>query len=227
MATINQHVSAIRQLLKQYQKDTTFTNELLYFHLMNAAAIVNVRKAEKYYKLSDWNTPSFCIGTIVTKEHPCECINAGCELIRTKYKIPRPLTGKHRDLLTVSTLDNKVIPKIKPEMVDVYMTDEIKKMSLFYFMLDEYIFIVNGNVTVGSPKALLIKGFWEDISDWVGIKACDKDGKDTDKDCFIMDDFELPIDRDYVYMAWELTFQFLGIPMKIKSDDLNNLNPEL
>lgn len=227
MATINEHVSAIRGLIKQYTNETKFTHDALYFHLTQAAAIVNKRKAEKYEKLSEWNTPTFCIGTEVTDKHPCECLeNVGCKMIRTKHKIPRPLMSKKRDLLTVMTLDHKTIPMIKPDMVKAYQLDIIKKDELFYFMQNEYIYIVNGTPKSGVPKALLIKGYWEDISDWSGIKLCDENGNETDDVCFDMDAHEFPMDQDLTYMAYDLVLQKLNIPIQLRSDDTTNSNAE-
>ena len=228
MATINEHVSAIRGLIKKYENTTHFTNEMIYFHLTQAAAIVNKQKAEKYEELSEWNTPTYCIGTESTTQHPCECLEeVGCKMIRTKYKIPKPLVSKHRTMMRVMTLDHKIIPNIKPEMADVYQLDEIKKDQLFYFIQNEYVYIVNGTPKSGKPKALLIKGYWEDISDWVGIKLCDPEGTDTDEYCFDMDAHEFPMDQDSTYRAYDYVLQKLGIALQLKSDDLNNSNPEL
>lgn len=219
--TIGQHIAALRGLIKQHKEtETPFTDEWLY-SLFNSAALRLVRqKYDRNFKVSEWNTKLFCIALEASTIHNCDCLPS-CTVLKSKYPIPRPVTSRSRDLMQVHTLDHRDIAHTTPSTAYTAQYDEVRKNKLSYSIIDDYIVLWNADTTNVVPKAILVSGYFEDISDWTGIEACDENGNGTGSACYDIFTEDYPLDNDLVDPAYRLVLELLNIPLTIPDDRVN------
>ena len=219
--TIAQHISAIRNLTRQFgETEVPFTDEYLY-HLFNASALRLVKqKFDKSYKTSDWNTKVFCISLEASTIHNCECLPS-CTVLKSVNAIPRPLTSRSRDLLKVHTLDHRDIAYLDASTAYIYLLDEVRANKLSYSIIDDHVVLWNADTINIVPRAILVSGYFEDISAWSGITACDTNGDTTDSVCFDIFTEDYPLDNDLVDPAYRLVLELLRIPITLPDDRTN------
>lgn len=207
-------------MIKKYgETESPYSDEFLY-HLFNTAALRLVQqKFNKSYKASDWNTQVFCIATMADTIHNCECLPS-CNVLKSKYKIPKPLTSRSRDLIKVHTLDHRDIGYLNPSSAYTYQYDEIRANALAYSIIDEYIVLWNADPDNVVPRAILVSGYFEDISQWSGIEACDENGVTTGA-CFDIFTNNYPIDNDLIDPAYRMTLEMLRMPVTLLDDRIN------
>lgn len=218
--TIAQHVSALRGLIQGFSEtETPFTDERLY-HLFNAAALRLVKqKMDKSFKTSDWNTKVFCIALESGTIHNCSCLPS-CTVLKSVHPIPRPLTSRSRDLLKVHTLDHRDIAYLNPSTYYTYQWDEVRVNKLSYSIIDDHIVLWNADPENIVPRAILVSGYFEDISAWSGLEACDAEGN-PDGVCFDMFTEDYPLDNDLVDPAYRMVLELLRLPVSIPQDRIN------
>lgn len=218
--TIAEHVAALRALVNQYSEDEApYSDEFLYHLFKSAANLLVLRKREKSNTLPIWDMRYFCVGTESGTAHDCGCTGAGCNVLKTVYEIPKPLQGRYRPYLKVSTLDHQEIPYIDPNAVSSYQYDQMRKNKIHYSFLNKH--IVLWGTDLKRPKAILVGGYFEDISEWAGKQVCDADGNTTSASCYSIYDDEYPLDVDLVDTAYQLVLEKLRLPLQIPSDRIN------
>lgn len=218
--TIAQHVAALRGLINQFSDDETpYTDEFLYHLFRSAANLLVLRKREKSNTLPIWDMRYFCVGTESGVAHDCNCVGAGCNVLKTIYEIPKPIQGKYRPYLKVTTLDNNEIPYIDLNSVEAYQYDQIRKNKIHYSLLNKR--VVLWGTDLKRPKAILIGGYFEDISEWAGKQLCDADGNSTSASCYNIYNDDYPLDIDLVDTAYQLVLERLRLPLQIPSDRIN------
>lgn len=225
--TIGQHISAIRNLIKQYSKDSSYEDEFLYVLLNNANATFLKRKLDSYNKVSDWNWLSYCVELEAGLAHDCSCVPVGCKVLKTKYKIPKPLVFKNRQLLKVFSLDGREMLFTSEEMLKASRFDEIKSNQLMYSIYNQKIVIWNGNPELLIPRAILVKTISVDPTEWSTVEMCNENGNPAGNVCFDMDTSEYPMDEEYAVLVYETVLKQLGFSLQLKEDRTNNANPEI
>jgi len=218
---IAEHIAAIRGLIKGYSEtDTPYSDEFLYHLFTSAAARLIRQREEKNHNLSDWNTPLYAIKLEVDTIHGYGCL-PGCNVLRTKYKIPKPVTARSKDLLKVFTLGMEEIRYINPSDNKAIQYDEIYKNKLHYSIINEYVYIWNGDTVNITPRAVLISGYFTDPSAWSDVTTCTTTGEETNEPCFDINTTEYPLDDDLAYVAYQLTLDLLRITLQIPDDRIN------
>lgn len=219
--TAAQHISAIRNLMNQHsERESPFTDEFLY-HIFNTAALRLIRqKLDRNFKTSDWNTKIYCIALEAGTIHNCECLPS-CTVLKSVYPIPKPLTSRNRDLLKVHTLDHRDIAYMNPSTAYTYQYDEVRQNRLSYSIIDGHVVLWNADTTNVVPRAILVSGYFEDVSQWSGVQACDENGVPTGTACFDIFTEDYPLDNDLVDPAYRLTMELLRMPITIPDDRIN------
>lgn len=221
--TIGEHISAIRLRIQRYDDDSNYKDPAIYHLLKTSAAIINKQKEQQRNKLSDWNVNYYMIGMHKDSPYESDCIGDFCDKWITKFKIPRPLMGRNKALIDIRTLDGRSITRVgKDYSIDTL--DPVKKDSILYDIINGYIVLYNS-----KPKAILIGGLWEDITDWEDIKLCDESGKVTNKKCFDITKDEFQVDTDRVNMMYDMVIQQLVPGVNITEDQqelFNENNPK-
>jgi hypothetical protein len=78
---IGELISTVRQLIKEVQDDSKYTDSFLWSIISTCAKD----------KSSVHNRTRFCIELERVKHHDCSCVAVGCDVLRTKYKVPTPI----------------------------------------------------------------------------------------------------------------------------------------
>lgn len=226
--TILQHISAIRNLIKQYADDSNYENEFLFVLLNNANATWLRRKLDNNEKVNDWNWPSYCIELEAGLSHDCDCVPVGCKVLKSKYKIPKPLLSRNRLMIKVYTIDGKEIENTTEEKIKVSKYDEIKKKQLAYSVNNQKLIIWNGNPELIVPRAVIIKSLSVDPTEWGTVESCNPNsGNPTGDVCFDIDTSEYPMDEEYATLVYDTVLKQLNITLQIPEDKTNNNNAEI
>lgn len=223
MPTINEHISAIRILIKEQSDDSLYTDQFLYHLLTGATASIHRRNIEKDRKISPWNLPSYCISLERAKSHDCSCVPVGCDVLRSKDKIPTPLNSDNGPVIKVYTMDHQEIYRVTESEQKANNLHPIKKGRLSYSVVNGRIVIWNGNPEHLIPRSVIVKGLFNDVTKWADIQACGDDGSC----CYDIATDNFPLDEDYAFVAYSMVLSQLGIALQKKSDDNNNNNPEI
>lgn len=226
--TIASHIAILRALIKQYSDDSSYEDEFLYRLLNNANAAWLKKKLENNEKISDWNWLTYCIELEAGLSHDCDCIPVGCKVLKSVYKIPKPLMAKNRLMIKVTTLDGRDIPYTTPEAVKASKYDEVRRKQLAFSIVNGKIVIWNGNPELLVPRAIMVKTLSVDPSEWATVNACDPiTGNATDADCFNIYTSEYPMDEDYGSLAYDTVIKQLGFSIQIPENRTNNANPDI
>jgi hypothetical protein len=218
MATIRQHISDIRTRINEYTDDSRFTDQTIYRSLVTAKA----KLLEQKRKTSQFNWKAFCIGLETVKSHDCDCVKVGCDVLRTVFPIPKPLTLNREDLLKVFTFDDTIIPRRTESQIKADATDDIKAGKLAYTIRNQHIIIWN-NLDL---KAIIVSGVWSDLAKWENIDLCDEDGNVVGV-CYSIDNDEFGLDESLSYDANTMVVKDLVGARAIPSDMNNDSNPEI
>jgi len=225
MASIGNHISNLRTLLKQYsQSSTPYTDSQLFSIFSNAAALVSTRALEKGTNHSFWNTKWYCVKLVEDFSHPCpECYPIGCKVLKSVYKIPRPLQVRNRDLIRVATLDHKELHMIMPYERQAKLTDEFFQNVKMATFVNDHLIVYSRN----KPVVVLVSGHFNDITEWAEIPVCDDSGSETGDFCYNPLTDEFPLDSDLVQPAYEECLKLLGFSLKVPHDNTNNSNNQI
>ena len=225
--TIGKHISAIRNLIRQHSDDSMYENEFLYVLLNNANATWLKRKLDNNEKVNDWNWPSYCVELEAGLSHDCSCVPVGCTVLKTKYKIPKPLLARNRQLLKVFTLDGTEINLTTEEKLRASKYDEVKSGKLAYSVYNQKIIIWNGDTARIIPRAIVIKSLSVDPTEWSTVEMCSENGTPSGSYCFDIDVSKYPMDEEYATLVYDMVLKQLGFSLQIREDRTNNANPDV
>lgn len=184
-------------------------SRLSYRHIYNVALSVRSllisQKANKKQKISSWSYVTLpCVELVKANPQDCPCLpNIGCEMLRSKYKLPKPLLNLDDHLIqSVSTVDGSVIYS--------ETTWEGKKFSKGnkytgnkpgYWIRDEYLYLEQ---KIG-PKVVSVTGlFFDPDARELFTTFCGEEA-----DCTSIFDMEFPIDDDLLEPLVRLVYEEL------------------
>lgn len=218
---ISEITAGLRALINKYSEvDTPYVDSFLY-HIFSTAAIRLIKqKEERNHKLSDWTLKYYPLALEATSLHEFGCYPS-CDVLKTVYSVPKPITVRNRDIIKVYTFDYKQIPYVNPAYFSTLQYDEIKKNKLHYSIVDGYIVIWNGNVDQVIPKAILVSGRFEDPTKWADIPSCDANGNSTEGNCYNIYEDDFPMEGDLIEATYKICLQMLGITLQIPDDRVN------
>lgn len=217
--TIDKHVAAIRGLLVEHNERTKLGDEEIYHHFANAVATLTKRKFDREKNFNEFKIEYYCIATERGKVHECNCVDVGCDVLKSKVRIPSPINHKSSPFVKVRTLDHQDIAYVDSNVANAINTDPIRKGKLHYSIIGRKIILWNTNGIV--PKAILVGGIFEDPLEWEGISLCDENGDDIGK-CFDALTQDFPVDQDLVYDAYRMTIALMGIVLRKPEDRIND-----
>lgn len=217
--TINQHISNIRELIKQHTTDdSTYSDEFLY-NLFN----LTVNKLRENHYKDDWSWETYCIPTCIAKDTVCGCItNASCLIIKSKFKVPKPYRNKYNAFFKLYTLDWQRLTRIQPSELRAMMTQDVLKEELLYSIINDYIYIWTGNPKTHLPKALQVSIISEDPLAWADVNTCNNDGDEIDSPCYSILDKDFPVSDDIAIDAYGLVLNMLNITLRLQDDKTND-----
>jgi len=223
MATVNTHISALRALINKYgDTDTPYTDDFLYHIFGTAATRLMRQRYGNSRKTNSWDVAYYCVE--LEKAQIADCVNLPqCAVLRTKCKIPKPLSGKYTDLIKVYTVDHREISFVVPEAAYSLKFDDVMKDKLAWSLINQYIVIWNGDLDKVIPRAVLVGGYFEDHTEWADIPCVDNAGQYTNY-CYDILQSSYPIDSDLVNAAYLISLETLSISIRTPNDRRNDGN---
>ena len=138
--TIGEIVQRIQSLYSRgvESDDTRLMQRHIYNKLLTTRAKLISEQAKKKQRVSQWNYQTIsCIELIKVPAHECPCIPpVGCDMLRSKYKLPKPLTGLSGNLIqTVTTIDrSKKLNEVTLNAVKAQSGNKYTSKAINYFL---------------------------------------------------------------------------------------------
>lgn len=194
-----------------YNKLLTVRNKLVY------------DKLEAKKRLSEWNYQTIsCVEMIKVPNHECSClVPTGCEVIRSKYKIPKPMTFGGLPLIKyVSQIDKTFFYRPTSIIKNKYNKgNKFTSDKAGWFIENQYLYLTQKF----GPLVLTVSGLFEDPIEVENFpQYCPKEF-DSKKTCESPLDKEFPIDIDLIEPMIQLTVDelirmFTAIPEDLTND---------
>lgn len=223
MATIGQHISNIRGLIKVYSRtQENYTDQAIYELLKSARALLIKQVAKQYNYISDWNWETYTIALQVSDPPNWDCVptylKKNCKILKSTHKIPQPLKSRNHSLIEVNTLGGQNIDLYTEKEQTVFKDDPIRSKSIMGSIINSYLYIWN------NPDLLFAKvsGVWEDPSDWAEIPDC----TGTTPTCFDVYTDNFSLDEDLKDAAYDIVLKKLNLPLQMIQDITNNSNEQ-
>jgi len=200
---IGELISTVRQLIKEVQDDSKYTDSFLWSIISTCAKD----------KSSVHNRTRFCIELERVKHHDCSCVAVGCDVLRTLYKVPTPIK------MTVYSMTGDTIGHSFDQELKFNMYDPIKSKAIRHNLHNQYLYIYN----TLDLKYVQLEGTWENVADWIDVQYC---GNDAQTSCVEIYDLESGIARTDTKDVYEQVFRLLQIPLSRPDDTNTDRNPE-
>lgn len=216
----------IQRIQSMYSKgvnsdDSRLANRHIYNKIVTVRAKLISQEAKKKQKISAWNYQTIpCIELIKVNTHECPCIPPiGCQILRSKFKLPMPLSGLSGDLIkSVHTIDRSIkIDEMSVTAIKYQKGNKYSRAKITYFIENEFLYIS----TPANLKVVSMTALFEDpleVNKYQGL--CD-DCKECTQ-CMDYLEQEFPIDNDLVDTLIEMSFNEVVITFAQSQEDKTN-----
>lgn len=219
--TRNQHIYAIKNLINKgiASDDSRITNSLILHYLSSARSLLLKRKLDKDHNISEHSYIRICVELVKDTYHDCNCIpdQLGCQILRSKCKIPSDVLTRWGKGITVKSVNGQVIDKTSITQNDLAQHSlSGAGDQVGWFIEDSYLYILN---TLTLPM-VIVKGIWADptaVDNYCGCEDSDNDGP-----CYDPNKDEFPIDPELVMPMYEMTMSFIRQAFGFPEDNENN-----
>lgn len=207
--------------------DSRLSSRHIYNKLLTVRSRLITQQANKKQAISVWNYQTLsCIELVKVPAHECPCAPPlGCEILRSKYKIPGIISGIFGDLIqTVSTVDRGIkFDRVTINSVNYQKGNKYTSNKLQYFLHNDYLYITS-NRHLG---VVMLTGVFEDpveASKFQSYCEC----KEGCTDCIDYQELDFPLDTNLLDQLIELSLQeLLEIFMQVPEDVTNNSRDSL
>ena len=208
-----------------YNKGTVAANSRLskrhiYSALLTARSILIRQQSNKNQSISQWVYQTLpCVELIPAPVHECPCIPTnGCVILRTKYKLPKPISDIEGSLIqSITSLDGKII------FSETTLENQKYELGNKYTAKKPKFFINNGYayITVLTLlKAVTISLITEDFLEAKNFPSyC---GPCEDCECEDILETEFPIDMDLIKPLLDIANEELIFMFKQMTEDNKN-----
>lgn len=219
MNTIGELTNRLRNQLKSTRQDAFLTDRYLYSMAMKHAKLFLRREdgLSKIYRYRSAFKPLHFVELIDIDpiEAGCRCVESGCRIKRTKFRLPKVFDGYDGPLIKdVSSLDHSDIcmPTTMPlwEQISKQKTFKYNKTK-YYWHLDGYLYLPNVDWEAIRVEAL----FEEDIS---------KFNCDPSDNCFYRQDSNVGIPEHLFSEIEAMVIRDLSLQLQVPSDQSHDLN---
>lgn len=206
--------------------DARLSSRHIYNKLLSVRARVVSQEAKKKQKISQFNYQTiFCVELIKIPAHECPCIPPlGCDILRSKYPLPKPLSGLSGNLIeSVTSIDRRIkIDEMAMNAVRSQKGNKYTAEKTNYFIQNKHIYII----TPTKIEVVSITALFEDpleVAKYIGYCDC------TDcKKCIDFLEETFPLDNDLVDAVIELSLnELLSIFSQAQEDATNNTRDTL
>jgi len=225
MKTIKVLIQRVQSLYSKgvQSDDSRLRPRHIYSILQSVRATLLKRKSSSRDHFSDWEKQVIhCVELIKAEAHECPCVPPkGCTILRSKYKIPKPLSVKGKDTIeSVSTITGSILfSKTSWEEKKYKSGNKYTSGTPDYYIRGEYLYLTSQTFL----KVIAISGVFEDpiqVQSFIGL--CKEDCIDCE-DCIAYQDLLFPINSDLESPLIALTLQELSIFFQSKEDISNDV----
>lgn len=189
---------AIQRVQSMYSRgvqsqSTRLTSRHIYSCLLTARGTIISQKINKRQNISQWIYQTIpCIELIKVPVTECDCvISKGCFLLRSKYKIPKPLTSISGSAIqSVTTIDGMTrFDEISFHTRKFMAGNKYTSTQAAFYPKNGYLYLINRQ----ELKAISLTQVCDDpIEAQIFPSFCD----DTCKPCIDVLKLEFPIEKD-------------------------------
>lgn len=223
--TIGYEIDKIRHLIKQTSDDSVFTDEFLYSVLLDCRNILIYRELSKNKYRSKFLFKTVCMPLEKSKDIPCECVpdRLGCIVLKSKFKLPKPVRSMTGELMTITTVDGRKEFSYKEVRAGIY--NKYSRMGSdrpYYTIYNDYLYLIGypGN----SLPAVLVSMIPEDPSDFDKVTLCTSE-EQLEETCFNPLEDSFNIDGHLIGAMVDMSLEKLGISITIAEPVSNDANP--
>lgn len=206
--------------------DSRLTNRHIYSKLVTSRSRLLSIELNKRRKISKWNFKTLpCVELIEVDPHQCDCLPYdGCQVLRSKYKLPKPISSYSRHYITkVSSIDGSLMYYEKePHLLKYVKSSKYNKDRAYYYIQDQYLYTTYTN----GPQVISIEGVFEDPNEADKfISMCqseDSTQDDSGSACQSALDKEFDIEADMVDAVIELAVRELVAQFGQMPEDRDN-----
>lgn len=228
MTTIGEAIALVQEMYSKgvKSKDSRLPSRQIYAELLIGRGTILRQRNTKKQRASRWVLQVLsCVELIKALPHECPCVPTnGCKILRTKYKLPAPVTGLDDMLITsVTTLDGGItLDPITFENVKYNKGKKYTADKEGYYIRNQYGFVVNRT----ELKATTWNGLFDDPLEVHRFPSiC---GPCEDCECLDIMDYEFPIDKDGLGAVVQLASNRLIIMFgQMKQDNEANANDDI
>lgn len=199
--------------------DTRLTSRHIYNKILTVRSKLITQESKKKQKINQWNYQTLsCVELEKALPYECPCVpQIGCEILKTKHPLPKPLTNLNNHLIqSVTSLDGSIIYSEIGWIEKKYKSsNKYTGNKPDYYIRDEKIYITHKN----GPKIISITGVFEDPLEAENYPSiCNTESEECESPL----ERELPIDNDMVDTLVEMSVNELIILFSQSQEDLTN-----
>lgn len=215
-------ISLVRTTVKANSDDSKYSDQYFYTLIKSARSRLLSKKSINE-QLSPWNWQTICVPLEKVKYHNCDCIDIGCDVLKSKIAIPQVVLGNNgntkslRPFIVVETFNGMSLPYVSPQNQITNRSTEILQDVPAYYIQDNKLIIWN----TLDIRAVMVRGVFSDPMELVKINICNEDGVEYDKCTYDVLYEPFPIDEQYVNLILDDVFNRLRIPLSTQTDNVN------
>lgn len=177
--------------------DTRLSDRHIYNKMVTVRSKLVSQEAKKKQKINQWSYQTLnCVEMVPAPIHECPCLPPlGCDILKSKFPIPKPLTDLNVHLIqSVTSLDGTII------FSEIGWNEKKYKKDSKYTSKKPDYFIRNGHLYITVLKGLKVitmTGLFDDPIEVYNFPSFCEDCVDC-QDCISPLDMEFPIDNDMV-----------------------------
>ena len=204
-----------------HSDDSRLSSRHIYNKLLTVRARLISQEAKKKQKISQWNYQTIpCVELIKVPSHDCPCIPpVGCDIFRSKYKLPEPLSGLSGSLIqSITSIDRSIkIDEISINAINSQKGNKYTSKKINYFIQSGYLYIS----TPTKLKVVSMIALFEDpieVKKFIGLCGSCEDCSE----CIDYQEENFPIDNDLIDTMIELSLIELIQIFSQNTEDLTN-----
>lgn len=202
--------------------DSRLTPRHIYNKMLTVRSKLISEEIKKKQKTNQWNYQTLpCVELIKAHPDECPCVPpVGCEILRSKYQLPKPLTSFNTHMIqSVSSLNGDVIfSEITWNEKKYKNANKYTAKKPDYFIRNNYLYITH---RLGL-KVISVTGLFEDPIEVDKFPSMCKENCKDCEDCTSMFDKEFPIDNDMIDTLIELSINELVVLFGQNIEDSTN-----
>ena len=217
----------IQRIISLYNKgaksdDSRLTERHVYNVMLTVRQQLIEEEIKKKQKINEWNYQVLpCVELQKAYPNECPCIPPlGCEILRTKYKIPKPLTSYDSHTINSVTDLNGTIKFDETS----WNEKRLKSYNKYTANKPDYYFY-NGYLYITHKmkiRVITIMGLFADPMEAEKFPSfCNENCKDC-QDCRSMQEMEFPIDGDMIQTFIKMAADELLIMFNQNLEDTSN-----